>query len=355
MVSSHPQRRNRADLTPVPSLSRHAMVRSGAGTAHWYKLAACVLATAAASVHGQVPREGQYPSKIVRLIEPFPPGGSTDLVARLLADRLAPRLGQPVVIDHRTGAGGAIGMEAAARAPADGYTLVVAPLGPWVVNPHLYELQYDTLNDLTIIIRLLGMPGLLIVHPSVPVRSVRDLIALARARPTELNYGSSGVGGWGHISAELFDMMAGTRMTHVPYRGSAAALSNLIGGQLHVLFNTASTTVPHVLAGTVRALATTGMRRMESLPNVPTVDEAGVPGYENTTWSAIGAPARTPASIIKRLNNEIAEILQFPDVQELARKQSSVTIGGTPEEAKKFLAEEFAKYGKIVKQANIRK
>ena len=315
-----------------------------------------VVAAAAGSsiVHGQTTRESQYPAKIIRIIVPFTPGGSTDNVSRLLAEKLPPRLGQTVIVDNRPGAGGSIGMEAAARAPADGYTLVVAPVGPWAVNPHLYKLPYDVLNDFAIIIRLTAMPGLLIVHPSLPVKTVRELIVLARQRPGDLNYGSSGVGGWGHISAELFSLMTNTRMTHIPYKGSAPALTDLMSGQIQVLFNTASTTVSHIRAGTVRALATTGTARMEELPNVPTIIESGVPGYENTTWSAIGAPARTPRMVIERLNKEIAAILQTPEVQEWARKQSSITLGGTPEEAHKYLMTELSKYGKIVRQAGIK-
>lgn len=304
---------------------------------------------------GQVHKPSTYPIKLIRIISPFAPGGSTDGISRLLAEKLPPRLGQPVIIDNRPGAGGSTGMEVAARAPADGYTLVVAPAGPWAVNQHLYQLSYDAASDFAMIIRLTAMPGLLVVHPSLPVRTVPELIALAKQKPGVLNYGSSGVGGWGHISAELFESMTKTQMTHVPYKGSAPALIDLIGGQIEVLFNTASTTVPHVKAGTLRALATTGASRMSALPNLPTVSEAGVPGYENTTWSAIGAPARTPSAIIERLNREIAAVLATSEVQDLVREQSSTTLGGTPEQARAFLVAEIAKYGKIIQEAGIRR
>ena len=314
------------------------------------QLAACA---ACVGAHAQAPREPPYPNKVIRIIEPFAPGGSTDVMARLLAEKLPPRLSQAVIVEHRPGAGGSIGMEYAARAPADGYTLVVAPLGPWVVNPHLYKLTYDVLNDFAVITRLTGMAGLLVVHPALPVKTVRELIDLARRRPGDLNYGSSGAGGWGHVSAELFALMSKTRMTHVPYKGSAPALTDLIAGQLQVLFNTASTTVPYVKAGRVRALATTAPARMESLPDLPTVAESGVPGYETTTWSAVGAPARTPRAIIERLNREIAGVLQMPEVRELARQQSSVVLVGTPEEAQSHVRAELAKYGRIVKAAKI--
>ena len=312
------------------------------------------MAAAPAVSYGQAPRDSQYPTKIIRIIVPFGPGGSTDLISRLLVEKLPPRLGQPAFVDFRPGAGGSIGMEVAARAPADGYTLVVAPLGPWAVNPHLYKLSYDVVNDFAMIIRLTAMPGLLIVHPSLPVKTVRELIALARQRPGELNFGSSGVGGWGHISGELFCLMTGTRMTHIPYKGSAPALIDLISGQIQVLFNTVSTTLPHVKAGTTRAIAITGAARMEALPQVPTVAESGVPGYESTTWAALGAPARTPRPIVERLNKEIAAILQTPEVQELVREQGSITLGGTPEEAQSQLKAELAKFGKLFRDAGIK-
>jgi tripartite-type tricarboxylate transporter receptor subunit TctC len=194
-----------------------------------------------------------------------------------------------VIVDNRPGANASIGMGIVARAPADGYTIVIAPVGPWAVNPHLYKLPYDVQNDFAPVIHITTTPGVLVVHPSVPAKTVKDLIALATQRPGELNYGSTGVGGFGHMCGELFTLMTKVRMTHVPHKSIAAALSDVMGGHLQVLFNVASPTIPQIRAGKVRVLATTGAARFEALPDVPTIAEAGVPGYENTTWNGIAA------------------------------------------------------------------
>ncbi|MFN7088194.1 MAG: Bug family tripartite tricarboxylate transporter substrate binding protein, partial [Burkholderiales bacterium] len=270
----------------------------------------CMIATGFAAA---APAQ-DYPAKPVRFVVPFVPGGPTDIQGRMLGDKLTQRLGQQVIIDNRGGAGGNIGMELVARAPADGHTLVIATVGTWAVNPHLYKLPFDVLKDFAPIIQISSSPGVLVVHPSVPAKSVKELVALARARPGELNYGSSGVGGFGHISGELFTLMTGTRMTHVPYKSSAPSLTDLISGQIQVLFNNAISTVPHVKSRRVRALATTGASRSSALPELPTVAEAGVPGYENSSWSAVAAPAGTPKPILARLHQEFAEILKMPDI-----------------------------------------
>lgn len=315
-----------------------------------------VIAVAMAlSAHAQKPAgPGAYPSKPIRFVVPYLPGGTPDIQGRRLAEKLRDRLGQPIVIDNRPGANASIGMGIVARAPADGYTIVIAPVGPWAVNPHLYKLPYDTLTDFAPIIHATSTPGLLVVHPAVPVRTVKELIALAQQKPGDLNYGSTGVGGFGHVSGELFAAMAKIKMTHVPYKGIAAALTEVIGGHIQVLFNVASPTIPQVQSGRVRALATTGATRMEALPDVPTVAEAGVPGYENSTWNGIAAPARTPRTVIERLNREIADILQMPDVRDAARAEGSAIIGGPPERFRDYLKLEFAKYGKLVKEAGIK-
>ena len=315
-------------------------------------LAAAGISTAASAQASA--KEPAYPTKPIRLVVPYPPGGTPDIQGRWLAERLRERLGQPIVIDNRPGAASNIGMGIVARAPADGYTLIIAQVGPWAVNPHLYKLPYDVLNDFAPIIHVTTTPGVLVVHPSVPVETVKDLIALARRKPGELNYGSAGVGGFGHVSIELFALMTGTKMMHIPHKGGVAALADLIGGHLQVLVNAASPTIPHVKSGRVRALATTGATRMEALPDLPTFAEAGVPGYENTTWNAIAAPARTPQPIIKRLNKEIAAILQIPDIREAALAEGSTIVGGTPEQFRKFLQSEVNKFGKLVREAGIK-
>ena len=300
------------------------------------------------------PRESAYPTKPIRFIVPFAPGGTPDIQGRMLAEKLAPRLGQQVVIDNRAGANGIIGMEIVARAPADGYTIIIATVGTWAVHPYLYKLPYDVLKDFAPIIHVATTPGVLAVHPSVPAKSVKELIVLARQRPGDLNYGSSGVGGFGHMSAELFFSMVKIKMTHVSYKALAHALTDLIGGHIQVSFNSALPTLPHIQSGKVRALASTGATRLAILPDLPTVAEAGVPGYENSTWSAIGAPARTPQPSIERLNKELAAILQMPEMRERHAAAGSSVTGGTPEQFHDYFKSELAKFRKLVKEAGIK-
>lgn len=295
-----------------------------------------------------------YPSKPIRFVVPFPPGGTTDIQARMINDRLAARLGQPVVLDHRGGANGAIGMEIVARAPADGYTMIIATVGTWAVSTHLTKLPYDVQSDFAPLIHMATTPGVLIVHPSVPAKNVKELIALARQRPGELTYGTSGIGGFGHMCAELLSTMAKIKMTHVPYKGSAPSLIDLMGGHIQVLFNSALPTMPHIKSGRMRALATTGAKRMTILPELPTIAEAGLSGYENSTWSALGVVARTPQPVIERLNREINAVLQMPEVQEAARADGSMITGGTPEQFREILKSELAKFGKLIKAAGIK-
>ncbi len=309
---------------------------------------------AAASLFAPAGVAQQYPTKAIRFVVPFPPGGTADIQGRMIADRLGPRLGQQVIIDNRGGANGAIGMEIVARAPADGYTMIISTVGTWTVSPHLSKLPYDVLTDFAPIIHIATTPGVMVVHPSVPVKSVQELIALARQKPGELTFGSAGVGGFGHMCAELFSVLAKVRMTHVPYKGTGPSLIDLIGGHIQVLFVSALPAMPHIKSGRVRALATTGAGRMSILPDLPTLAESGVPGYENSTWSALGVAARTPQSIVDRLNREINAVLQMPDVQEAARAEGSMITGGTPEQFREILKSELAKFGKLIKAAGIK-
>jgi tripartite-type tricarboxylate transporter receptor subunit TctC len=315
-------------------------------------IVASLLLTAAGIVCAQ--SVAPYPVKPIRVVIPFAPGGTPDLQMRILEEKITPRLGQPFVHDYRPGAAGSIGMEVAARAPADGYTIVVGTVGSWAVNPHLYKLSYDVVSDFAPIINVGSTPAVLVVHPSIPAKSVKELIALARQRPGELNYGSTGIGGFGHMCAELFSSMTNTRMTHVSYKGSAPALTDLVGGHIQVLFNSAIVTVPHITAGKVRALATTGATRMPILPNVPTLAEAGLPGYENTTWSGIAAPAKTPRAHIDRLNREFADALALPDVKERFIQSGSSVTGGTPEQLHAHVKAELAKYARLIREAGIK-
>ena len=304
-----------------------------------------------ATAHAQP--EAGYPSRPIRLVVPFFPGGSPDLQGRLLAEKLRVRLNQSIVVDNRPGANGAIGMGIVARAPADGHTLIISPVGPWVVNAYLYKLNYDLRNDLAPVIQVSSIPAILAVHPSVPAQSVKELIALARLKPGELNYTSTGIGGFGHMSAALFCVMTGVSMTHVPHKSVAAALTDLAGGHVQVSFNVSSTTLPHVKSGRVRALAVTGKTRSEHLPDIPAVAEF-VPGYENQTWNGVGVPARTPAAIIERLNREIGAILQTQDMKDAARVEAYTIVGGTVAQFGAHLRSEHAKFAKLVKEAGIK-
>jgi tripartite-type tricarboxylate transporter receptor subunit TctC len=315
---------------------------------------ALAVAAVSAGAAAQSKSPDAYPSKPIRFVVPFVAGGPTDIQGRLLGEKLGSRVGQQVVIDNRGGAGGNIGMEITWKAPADGYTIVIATVGTWAVNPHLYKLAFDVTKDFTPIIQVSSSPGALVVHPSVAAKSVKDLIALAKDKPGALNYGSSGVGGFGHISGELFTLMTGTKMTHIPYKSSAPSLTDVISGQIQVLFNNLISTVPHIKANRVRALATTGGKRSPALPDIPTVAESGVPGYENSSWSAVGGPPGMPKPVVARLHKEFSEILKLPDIQAKHADVGADIIGGTPEQFHAYLKSEVAKFGKLVKAAGIK-
>jgi len=298
--------------------------------------------------------QSDYPSKPIRFVVPYFPGGTPDIQGRRLAEKLRDRIGQPVIVDNRPGANASIGLGIVARAPADGYTIVIAPVGPYAVNPHLYKLPYDVMTDFAPIIHATSTPGLLVVNPGVAAKTVKELVALAKQKPDELNYGSTGVGGFGHMSGALFAAMTGIRITHVPYKSITNALTEVVGGHIPMLFNVASPTIPMVQTGRVRALATTGAARMEALPEVPTIAESGVAGYENSTWNGISAPANTPPAVVLRLNREFNEILKLADVKEAARVEGSTIVGGSPAQFRDYLKRESAKYGKLVRDAGIK-
>ncbi len=313
------------------------------------RLAIAVAATACVS--GALAQ--QYPVKPVRFVVPFVAGGPTDIQGRLLGEKLTQRLGQQFVIDNRGGANGNIGMELTAKSPPDGYTLVIATVGTWAVNPSLYKMPFDVVKDFSPIAQVFSSPGVLVVHPSVPVKNVKELIALAKSKPGKLDYGSSGVGGFGHISGALFTLMTNTQMVHIPYKSSAPSLTDLIAGQIQVLFNNAVATVPFIKSGQARALAVTSLKRMNALPQLPTIDESGVKGYDNSSWSAVAAPAGTPKEIIVRLNSELNQILKLPDVVERSAAVGGDPVGGTPEQFGDYLKSEIAKFARVVKDAKI--
>ena len=294
-----------------------------------------------------------YPGKSVRFVVPFVAGGPTDIQGRLLGEKLTQRLGQQFIIDNRGGANGNIGMEQTVKAPPDGYTIVIATVGTWAVNPSLYKMPFDVTKDFAPVMQVFSSPGVLVVHPSVPVKTVKELIALAKSKPGKLDYGSSGVGGFGHISGALFTLMTNTQMVHIPYKSSAPSMTDLIAGQIQVLFNNAVATVPFIKSGQARALAVTSLKRMRALPELTTIDEAGVKGYDNSSWSAVAAPAGTPKEIIAKLNSELNQILKLPDVIERSAAVGGDPVGGTPEQFADYLKSEIAKFARVVKEAKI--
>jgi tripartite-type tricarboxylate transporter receptor subunit TctC len=294
-----------------------------------------------------------WPVKPPRLIVPFSPGGPTDQTARLLTARLTELWGQPIIVDNRPGANGNIGMEAAFKALPDGYTQVMATVGTIAVNPSIYKLPFDVTRDFAAVIQLTSSPALLVVHPSLPVRSVKELIALARKRPGELTFGSSGIGGLGHISGEMFRQQAGIDMVHVPYKSSAPALVDLLGGQISMLFENMISSAPHVKSGRLRALAVSTATRSAALPDVPTVAESGLPGYANNSWSGVLVPEATPRELVQRLNADYGRLLGEPAIRERLIAVGADIVGGTPEQFAAFIKSEIDKLAKVVRAAKI--
>jgi tripartite-type tricarboxylate transporter receptor subunit TctC len=291
-----------------------------------------------------------YPTKTVRFICPFPPGGLNDLLARFFAQRLTDSLGQQVFVDNRGGAGGIIGAEAGARAVPDGYTITMANLSILAINPSLYgKLPYDSLRDFAHVIELAESVNLLLVHPSLPVRSLKDLIALAKARPGALNFASPGTGTPAHLATELMNTMAGVRMVHVPYKGAGAAIPAVLAGESQVYIEPVATILQQVHAGKMRALAVTTAQRASVLPELPTMAESGLPGYEFTSWYGVLMPAATPRPVVGRMNEAINRILGQREVQEYLSKQAMLSTGGTPEAFTARIRSEMARWGKVVK------
>jgi len=313
-----------------------------------------VLIAAAAMLPAGVTAQA-WPSKAVRFIVPFAAGGGTDILARLLGQRLADALGQPFVVDNRGGAGGVIGAELTAKSPADGYTIVLGSPGPLTINPNLLpRMPYDTLRDFAPISLATISAFTLVVHPSLPVKSVKELIALAKSKPGHLNYGSGGNGSVAHFSGEQFKVLAGVNIVHVPYKGSSPSLTDLIAGQLQLTIENMPVTLPHVRSGRLRMLAVGTKTRSAFTPEVPTIAESGVPGYESSTAFGVLAPAKTPSEIVARLNGEIVKILRGADARERLTGLGMEPVGGTPEQYAAHLKEELAKYGRIVKAAGIK-
>ena len=309
-------------------------------------IAALLFATLAASQ--------DYPSRPIRLIVPFPPGGSTDILARALGDKLAQGLGQPVVIDNRPGAGGSIGAEAVARAAPDGYTLMMGHLGTLAVNPSIYKsLPYDPVRSFAPVSLMAIVPSVLVVNPSLPVASAAELIAYAKSHPGKLAYGSAGSGSTSHLTTEYFKLVTGIDILHVPYKGVGPMLTDLVSGQLSMGLNGAPAVMQHVNAGRLRALAVTSSKRLEALPQVPTLDEAGVRGFDASGWYGVVAPAGTPQAIVARLNGEIARAIQSAELRSRLDSEGALPAPGTPEAFGAFIRAEIARWDAVLKRAGV--
>jgi tripartite-type tricarboxylate transporter receptor subunit TctC len=296
-----------------------------------------------------------YPVKPLRIIVAFTPGGPSDYAARVVQPRLSEVLGQPVIIDNRPGAGGALATELVARAAPDGYTLLVGNTGTLTVLPHLLaKIGYDAQRDFTAITNLIGGPSFLLVHPSLPAKNVRELIALAKREPGKLTYASAGVGQISHMNGELLKLLAHIDLLHVPYKGTAAITPELLGGQVMVTFSTAVETLQLAKGGRVRLLAVTGKERLAMIPDTPTMAEAGVAGFESLNWNGIVGPARLPREIVDRLNREFVRAIKMPDVVEKVAAQGNFVIGDTPEQFAAYIRADFEKWGRVVREAHIK-
>jgi len=302
---------------------------------------------------GSALAQSAYPTKPLRLIVPFAPGGGTDIVARLLAQKLTESFKQTVIVDNRAGGGGTMGAETTVRATPDGYTTIIMS-GSYATNAAMYKLPYDPVNDV-VPMGLIGDTAFIIaLHPGVPIKNVGELVAFAKAKPGALNYGSSGTGGIAHLSGELFDMLAGTKMTHIAYKGTGPALNDLLGGQIQLIFGSAPATIPLVRANRLRAIAVTTTKRSAALPDLPTVAEAGVPGYEVVLWYGVLGPKGLPKDIVARWNAEIRKATKLPDLKERLISEGFDIDDSPPEVFQAMLKRDVAKWIKVVKEAKVK-
>jgi tripartite-type tricarboxylate transporter receptor subunit TctC len=317
----------------------------------------CAFGAVALSMSGGIidhARAQTYPSKPIRFVVPFTPGGSNDVLARVIGEKIAQEWKQPVVVENKPGAGGNIGAEMVAKAPPDGYTFLIAANNILAINPSLYDkVPFDPLKDFAPVTLLGNVPIVLVVNPSLPAKSVKELIALGKAGDG-LTYASGGSGTPQHLSAELFRSMTGTKMTHVPYKGNAPAVTDLMGGQVQMLFSPINSVLPHIKSGKLRALAVASDTRLASLPNVPTVAESGVPGYRSDIWIALVAPARTPPDIVNGMQQQVARALAHPDVKEKLLAQGIEPASSTPAELDALIRSDLARWTKVVKESGAR-
>ena len=296
-----------------------------------------------------------WPTKPIRWISPFAPGGGADITSRIIAQKLGPALGHQILVDNRGGAGGNIGVDIAAKSPPDGYTLVLGTIGPIAINVSLYKkLPFDPVKDLLPVTQAANALNVLVVHPSLPAKTVKDVIAIAKARPGELSFGSSGPGATDHLAGELFKTLTGVNMVHVPYKGGAPAMLDLMSGQVQTVFSTVSTAIGAIKGGRVRAIAMTGDKRFELMPELPTIAEAGVPGFEVRNWYGVFVPAGTSKDIVTRLNAELVKILQMPDVKSKLLESGIEALHSTPEQFAAYIQSETKRWAKVVKDSGAR-
>ncbi len=315
----------------------------------------CGLTLLSNFAHAQTDASISYPSKQIRLVVPFAPGGSTDIIARIMMQKLGEAWGQPAIVDNRPGAGGTIGLDHVAKSPADGYTLIFGHVGTFGFGPALYpKLPYEVNRDFAPVILFAMVPNMLIVHPSLPVRSVRELIALAKSRPGQINYASSGAGSASHLAVEYFKLLTKTDIASIAYRGTGPMTISLISGETSLTITGVPPLYPHVQAGRMRGIAVASTKRLKILPSLPTVAEAGVPGYESTTWFGPLAPAKTPREIITKLNVELMKILQQQDVVKRFTAEGIEALGGSPEQFSSHIKTEVDRWARVVREAKIR-
>jgi tripartite-type tricarboxylate transporter receptor subunit TctC len=313
----------------------------------WTLVLTTILAAGAA-------RADEFPSRPIRLVVPYAAGGGADSVARIVAKRVGETIGQPFVIENRGGAGSIIGTELVNKAEPDGYTLLMGQSGPISINPAVYKnLPYDPLKDFAPVTMTTAYPYLMVVSSALGVKTLQEFVALARSKPGELNYGTTGVGAANHLVTELFDGKAGIRMTHIPYRGTALAVTDLLAGHVQVVFADPISALPHINAGTLRALAVTSKERSTVAPDVPTISESGYPGFDAIAWHGILAPANTPPAIINKLNTEIVAALKDPETKALLEKQAMQTVGNSPEAFASFIRQDIAVWKAVAEQAKV--
>jgi tripartite-type tricarboxylate transporter receptor subunit TctC len=327
-------------------------------TAVRYGASACItiaLSLGAISVAAQTDPAQSYPSRPIRLVVPFAPGGSTDIIARILAQKLGEAWNQQVVVDNRPGAGGTIGVDYVAKLPGDGYTLIFGHVGTFGFGPSLYpKLPYHPVRDFAPIIQFAMVPNMLVTHPSLPVKSVKDLIALAKAKPGQVNYASSGAGSASHLAVEYFKLLAKIDLTPIAYRGTGPMTVSLVSGETSLTITGVPPLMPHVQSGRMRGIAVASTQRLKVLPDLPTIAEAGVAGYESTTWFGPLAPAKTPQPVITRLNAEMVKILQSPQGKTALADRGLEAVGSSPQEYAAQIRDEYNSYSRIAKAANIR-